>query len=238
LRRIRDEIGHYERRFGQLDKLREEWSSIWPGRHAPYQRLPADKWNDYGASLNLPQAHHDVVQEAYELANDFNVEMERGPSTFGDPEPDLEALREAFGEAKRVIDAAILQDRGDAADPFARAAQLQRNWHDTELGAALLSIRQELWVNQRRLRKMLDRGSSKDFKGFPSAQWTSHEGRVRRQARSVCVLADQAYGLIIEMREAGLEEEQRKLTDEEIEVGQEALAFFEQTIAAIDAGQR
>jgi hypothetical protein len=111
LRRIRDEIGHLNRRFTQLDEQRKEWTSIWPGNHAPYQPLPAEQWNTYGAGLNLPQAQHEIVQEAYERANDFNHAMQRGPSAMGDPEPDLEGLREAFIQAARVIDNTIAGER-------------------------------------------------------------------------------------------------------------------------------
>lgn len=242
LRRISDEIRHIERRLGQLDQTRKEWGSIWPGDHAPYQPLPAEQWNLYGAALHLPQPDHDVVQETYELANDFNHHMERGPTAFGDPEPDLEGLRTAFEEATRIIAAAgttaPARTPSEPDDPFVRARQLQRKWENRELGAALLSIRQELVVNERRLKRMLALGSSRDFKGFASAQWTRHEDRVRRDAAGVCVLADQAYGLIVELREARIEDDGRKLTDDEMELGQEAINLFERTIAAIDCSDR
>lgn len=243
LRLIADEIRHIKRRFAQLDQQREEWSSIWPGTHAPYQPLPSEKWNLYGAALQLPQADHDLVQEAYELANDFNHHMLRGPSAFGDPEPDLEGVRRAFDEAEQIISAlaqpASLPTRGEGetSNPFAQARKLQDGWRSEELGAALLEIRQELVVNQRRLRALLRSGSTQDFRGFPSARWSDREDLIRRRAPNVCVLADQAYGLIIELRDLGIEDEKRPLEGADREVGEEALGLFQQTIAAIDRGR-
>jgi len=104
IRLVRDEIKHILRRLRQLDEQRREWNSIWPGSHAPYQLLPAEKWNAYGAGLNLPEADHDAIQNAYELANDFNQRMQRGPVVFGNPEPDLDGLRQAFLRAETIVD--------------------------------------------------------------------------------------------------------------------------------------
>jgi hypothetical protein len=113
LRQVRDEIQHILRRCGQLEKHRKEWETVWPVKSfAPYQRLPAEKWNAHGAALHLPQEDHDLIQAAYELANDFNVVMERGPQTYGDPEPDLDGLRQAFEQA-----AAALPVDGQPAGP-------------------------------------------------------------------------------------------------------------------------
>lgn len=80
----------------------------------PYRLLPAEKWNTYDAGLNLPAADHDAIQKAYELANDFNVAMEHGPTVFGDPEPDLGGLREAFLTAETIIDS-LHSESGQAA---------------------------------------------------------------------------------------------------------------------------
>ena len=104
LRGIRDEISHIERRFRQLDEQREEWESIVPHEYAPYQPLPAEKWNTYGVSLGLGDTDHEVISEAYEQANDFNHEMQTPPAAFGEDEPDLEGLRKAFRRARAVLD--------------------------------------------------------------------------------------------------------------------------------------
>jgi hypothetical protein len=114
VRLLRDEIRHILRRLRQLDDQRKEWGSIWPGKHAPYQLLPADRWNAYGAGLNLPAADHDAIQDAYELANEFNQQMDRGPVAFGDPEPNLGALREAFLQAEAILDS-LHSENGPAA---------------------------------------------------------------------------------------------------------------------------
>ena len=104
LRRVKDEIGHIQRRFGQFDEQREEWDSIWPIKEVgPYRILPSEQWNRYGPSLGLSDPDHEAVREAYELANDFNHKMQAGPATFGTPEPDLEALRAAFRRAAEVV---------------------------------------------------------------------------------------------------------------------------------------
>jgi hypothetical protein len=114
IRLVRDEIKHILRRLRQLDEQRREWNSIWPGEHAPYQLLPAEKWNAYGAGLNLPEVDHDAIQNTYELANDFNQRMQRGPVTFGDPEPDLDGLRQAFLQAEAILDS-LHSESGPAA---------------------------------------------------------------------------------------------------------------------------
>jgi hypothetical protein len=107
LRAIRDEVKHIKRRFDQIDKSGDEWGTIRPPRHSLYQPLPAEKWNRHGVALMLPRGAHDVIQEAYERANDFNHEMQTPPTTFGDhPDPDLAGLREAFERAEAQLDAA------------------------------------------------------------------------------------------------------------------------------------
>jgi hypothetical protein len=105
LRAIRDEISHIERRIGQLEELRDAWDTLWPNDLAPYQPLPAERWNAYGAQLGLSDADHEIVRDAYEIANDFNQKMLAGPSAFQEPEPDLGAVKEAFAKARAVVDA-------------------------------------------------------------------------------------------------------------------------------------
>lgn len=103
LRQVRDEITHIKRRLDQREKLYEEWTSIYPTEHTPFDPLPADRWNMNGAALNLPDADHAVVREAYELANDFNQKILAGPSHMGDPDPDIKGLRVAFEKADEVL---------------------------------------------------------------------------------------------------------------------------------------
>jgi hypothetical protein len=106
LRAVGDEVKHIKRRLGQLEKSGAEWGTIRPHRLAPYQPLPAGKWNQHGVALMLPTAAHDVIQAAYEQANDFNHEMQTPQQAFGDyPDPDLAGLREAFERAEAQLEA-------------------------------------------------------------------------------------------------------------------------------------
>jgi hypothetical protein len=142
IRKIKDEIRHIKRRFGQLEKQREEWGSIWPGKHAPYQRLPAEQWNTHGVGLDLSQPDHDTIQQAYELENDFNTEMERGPRHFGDPDPDLDGLREAFRKAENVLDSvAVDHQSSDSAAKRLTIRQLASSGHATRSTASAMHTR-------------------------------------------------------------------------------------------------
>jgi hypothetical protein len=107
LRAVRDEVKHIKRRFAQLEKNGHEWGTIRPHQHAPYQPLPAEKWNQHGVALMLPLGAHEVIQAAYEQANDFNHDMQTPQETFGEyPDPDLAVLRDAFGRAEAQLAAA------------------------------------------------------------------------------------------------------------------------------------
>lgn len=102
-RAVRDEMRHIQRRFRQLHDNAKEWGSIWPIKEAPYDPLPSEKWNAHNPYIELPDDRHDVIQEAYEGANDFNHVMQRGPRHFGDEEPDLEALEGKFESAYEAL---------------------------------------------------------------------------------------------------------------------------------------
>ena len=113
LRQVRDEIRHILRRCDQMEDHAKEWGTIRPVKgHTAYQQLPAERWNTYGASLQLPEADHEAINNAYEMANDFNVEMEHPPQVFGQPDPDLASLRCAFEHALDLLPA--------PGDPVAR----------------------------------------------------------------------------------------------------------------------
>jgi hypothetical protein len=102
---VRDEIRHILRRCDQIEDHENEWGTIRPVKGTTYQRLPSDRWNTYGASLQLPEADHQAIQDAYEMANDFNIAMENPPLVFGEPEPDLAGLRRAFERALDLLPA-------------------------------------------------------------------------------------------------------------------------------------
>jgi len=237
LRWVRDEVAHIQRRFVQLAQSQEEWGSIWPIRENPYQPLPAERWNAYGATLGLPETDHDVVQDAYEMANEFNVKMERGPVTFGDPEPDLDGLRHAFNRAASVVNPAKQQAaaRSAASNPYSQASLLQRQHEQKQLRVAMRTVGEtELHnlVRPRLVNLMRRRATAMPL---ATAQWTKYEDRIIQDASDESFqAANAAYGSLISLhRDLGLEGRGKRLKDEEIERVRETLDLVEAAVLAL-----
>jgi hypothetical protein len=70
----------------------------------PYRILPAHAWHTHKGALGLDASAHEIVREAYEQANDFNNQMLAGPTTFGDPEPNLDELKVKFVTAATALE--------------------------------------------------------------------------------------------------------------------------------------
>lgn len=237
LRRVRDEVAHIQRRLEQLEQAREEWGSIWPIRENPYQPLPAERWNAYGASLGLPETDHDVVQDAYEMANEFNVKMGRGPATFGDPEPDLEGLRHAFDRAASAVNPAKRQTaaRSAASNPYSHANLLQDEHERKQLRVAMRTVGETELHNlvRPRLVDLMRRRAT--AMPLATAQWTKYEDRIIQDASDESFqAANAAYGSLVNLhRDLELEGRTRRLKDEEIEGVRETLDLVEAAVLAL-----
>jgi hypothetical protein len=106
LQKVKEEIAHIQRDLLRMDTCRRETrsGSIWPIRR-PFQILPADQWNEHRDRLGLSADDHRTIAEAYELANDFNNAVLTAEGTIAgvEPEPSLDAVREAFDAASGVL---------------------------------------------------------------------------------------------------------------------------------------
>lgn len=237
LRWVRDEVAHIQRRLGQLEQAREEWGSIWPTRESPFQPLPAERWNSYGASLGLPETDHDVIQDAYEMANEFNVTMGRGPSTFGDPEPDLESLQHAFDRAASAVNPAKQQTRARSAanNPYSHANLLQSEHERKQLRVAMRTVGETELHNLVRPRLVELMRCRATAMPLATAQWTKYEDRIIQDASNESFqAANAAYGSLINLhRDLALENRDRALNDEEIERVRECLDLVETAVEAL-----
>lgn len=239
-RSIRDEIRHIQRRFKQLDANEKEWGTIWPVKDlAPYQPLPSEKWNLFGPSLHLPQKEHDTVQEAYELANDFNHLMQRGPRHFGDDEPDLGSLRKVFDRAAAVIESGNVATtaHGSNDNPYARASMLQTDHRRKELRIAMRTISEDELEGlvRPRLADLLARRTNS--MQLATAQWTRHHELIKEAGTDRAYRSGAAaYRAIVDLDERlGLTGRTKKLKPEEIEEVSSALAKVNDAIDTIRA---
>ena len=77
-----------------------------------------------------------ITTRRLENHRDLEHRMQRGPLAFGDPEPDLDRLRQAFLRAQAILDA-LHSELGPTSEqsfsPYVQAQQLQASHQDKQL---------------------------------------------------------------------------------------------------------
>jgi uncharacterized membrane protein len=109
LRAVWAEVKHVQDRLRQIARraeARQGW--VRPPRSEHYERVPSQTWNLHSDACGLPAADRVAIQDAYDRASIFDDEMLRRDDVgFGEPEPDLAGVADAFADAAARIDAAL-----------------------------------------------------------------------------------------------------------------------------------